>query len=317
MRAILLSILVGLLAEGLAAAQPQLSVSATVVTPGQGVTVTITGTPGQFYALIGSSVGAGLSYAGVPLGVGADFALLQQGVLNFNGQATANVVPPFYGTTLDRYYLQAVSSPVPSFVPPSPSVGVVVRNGDLVAGLTGPEGPQGPQGPPGVAGPAGPQGAPGAIGPPGANGPTGPTGPPGVAGLDGASFKNVMSQPIDHFIQLLANGAVIASTTITAPAPGKVFAIGTGFCSIVAQDEPIQAFLQISTAPGAIDFDLRPVMGAMSTPAHTGGLHPAVTSRVLDVPAGPTTVYLNGSSAGGDAFCVMNMTAFYTRNPLP
>lgn len=43
----------------IAAAQPAITASSTTVTPGATVTVTITGTPGQQYALLGSSVGAG------------------------------------------------------------------------------------------------------------------------------------------------------------------------------------------------------------------------------------------------------------------
>ena len=67
---------------GPAMAQPTLGASATTVTPGAAVTVTITGTPGQQYALLGSSVGAGMAYAGVNLGVGADFVILSVGAIN-------------------------------------------------------------------------------------------------------------------------------------------------------------------------------------------------------------------------------------------
>lgn len=55
-----------------AEAQPTLTASTTAVTPGATVTLTITGIPGQNFAVLGSSVGAGLSYGGVNLGVDAD-----------------------------------------------------------------------------------------------------------------------------------------------------------------------------------------------------------------------------------------------------
>jgi hypothetical protein len=45
-----------------AAAQTSLDVSADVVTPGSPVAATVTGPPGNGYAIIGSSVGSGLSY---------------------------------------------------------------------------------------------------------------------------------------------------------------------------------------------------------------------------------------------------------------
>ena len=93
-----------------AAAQPTLTASATTVTPGAPVTVNITGTPGQQYALLGSSVGAGMAYAGVNLRVGLDFVILSIGAIDGTGSVSVNVTPPFVGTTLDRYYLQAVMS---------------------------------------------------------------------------------------------------------------------------------------------------------------------------------------------------------------
>ena len=56
-------------------AQPVLSVSATSVAPGATVTVTVTGTPGRYVALLGSSTKAGFSHAGVPLSLGPDGGL--------------------------------------------------------------------------------------------------------------------------------------------------------------------------------------------------------------------------------------------------
>jgi hypothetical protein len=89
-------------------AQPQISLSTTIVSPGERLTVTVAGDPGAFYALLGSSVNGGFSHAGVALGVGPDLVILAQGVLNADGQAQVLVTPPFGGTVLDRYYVQAV-----------------------------------------------------------------------------------------------------------------------------------------------------------------------------------------------------------------
>jgi hypothetical protein len=162
---------------------PQISVGADIVTPGAAVNVTIVGTPGANAALVGSSTGAGLSYGGVALALGIDVQVLFIGTLDGTGQRVVGVTPPFVGTTLDRYYLQALTSSSPSFVPPQPSRGLVLRNADLLSGLGG----TGPAGPPGPAGPAGP------IGPTGPAGATGPPGPPAViasaAGLAGSGTQ--------------------------------------------------------------------------------------------------------------------------------
>lgn len=171
-----------------ASAQPQISLPTTVVSPGESVTVAVTGAPGEFFAVLGSTVNGGFSYAGVALGVGTDVVILAQGVLGGSGQVSVDVVPPFNGTLLDRYYLQAVTSTASNFVPPQPSQGRVVRNGDLVLdvpGTVGPEGPPGPPGPAGATGAVGPEGAPGPQGPTGPAGPQGTTGSAGPAGLAG------------------------------------------------------------------------------------------------------------------------------------
>jgi hypothetical protein len=119
------------LTAGAAFAQPQISISPTSVVPSQSVTVTVTGTPGQFYAVIGSSVNSGVSYAGVALGVGSDFRIHATGTLNSSGQAIVSFAPPFQGTTLDRYYVQAGTSPSSSFNPLQVSASIPVRNADL------------------------------------------------------------------------------------------------------------------------------------------------------------------------------------------
>ncbi|HUE86929.1 MAG TPA: tail fiber domain-containing protein [Vicinamibacterales bacterium] len=123
-----------------AAAQPALTITPVVAAPDDSVTAVITGPPGLFYVLAGSSVGAGFSYGGVALALGTDLTLHGQGVLDATGRATVNLTPPFRGTLLDRYYLQAATSPSPTFLPLAPSPGRVVLNGDLASGLVGPPG---------------------------------------------------------------------------------------------------------------------------------------------------------------------------------
>jgi hypothetical protein len=123
--------------SGFAAAQTSLTVTPTVVAPGSNVNARVTGPAGQHFAIIGSAVNAGFSYGGVALAVGSDVVILAQGVLDGTGQASLGLVPPFNGTTLDRYYLQAVTSPSSSFVPLSASPGVVVRNSDVSTTVTG------------------------------------------------------------------------------------------------------------------------------------------------------------------------------------
>ncbi len=187
-RVLLAAFLASSLHVATASAQPQITLSTTVALPGERVVVRVTGAPGEFFAIIGSSVNGGFSYAGVPLGVGNDLVVLAQGVLGGSGEQSVEVAPPFSGTLLDRYYLQAVTSTAPNFVPPQVSAVRAVRNGDLVGALPSIAGPQGPAGPPGPsgatgpAGPPGPTGAPGATGPQGAAGAAGPPGPPGPAG---------------------------------------------------------------------------------------------------------------------------------------
>ncbi len=169
-------------------APPALDLSNDVAAPGSAVTATITGEPGQHYALLGSTMGAGYVYAGAPLALGADVVVVASGVLDGTGTAVVSGVPPFLFTTLDRYYLQAVTSASPAFDPLLASPGRIVRNGDLVTGLSGPAGPRGEIGPPGPVGPSGPPGLTGpqgVAGPAGQPGPAGPAGPAGLQGLQG------------------------------------------------------------------------------------------------------------------------------------
>lgn len=182
------------------AAQPQIALSTTVVAPAEGVTVTVTGGPGEFYAVLGSSVNSGMSFAGVRLRVGADVAILSTGTLDSDGHAVVSIVPPFVGTTFDRYYLQAVTSTSHRFETLEASDAAVVRNSDLVSGLEGPPGPEGPAGPAGPEGPAGP------VGSTGPQGPAGPIGPQGLTGPRGPSDAwrgNSLTLPTGKFILMV------------------------------------------------------------------------------------------------------------------
>ena len=184
------AVLLSLCAAAPVLAQPTLVATPINVVPGAAVTVTVAGTPGHHYAVVGSAVGAGLTFGGVRLKVGLDASILARGVINGTGAVTVSVTPPFLLTTLDRYYLQVVTSPSASLLPVQGSNGVVLRNNDLVGGLgggggTGPQGPPGPAGPEGPMGPAGPAGPSGPAGPVGAAGVAGPAGPGGATGAAG------------------------------------------------------------------------------------------------------------------------------------
>jgi hypothetical protein len=148
-----------------------LTLSTTVAVPGVPIQATIAGTPGHAFAVVGSSVGAGFVHAGQALSVGPDIIVLATGTIDGTGVGHASFVPPFVGTTLDRYYVQAATSPTGAFTVIQLSAGRVVRNRELVDGLMGP---------PGASGAPGPVGPPGPAGPAGATGPAGPTGPPGA-----------------------------------------------------------------------------------------------------------------------------------------
>lgn len=195
-----------------ASAQPTLTVSADVVSPGQAVVATIAGVPGQSYALLGSGVKAGLIHAGVPLAVGIDFAILAVGVLDGNGFAAASVTPPFLFSVLDRYYLQAATSGSASFTSIAVSSGRILRNADLVTNLPLSQGPPGVPGPPGPPGATGTPGATGSAGPSGAQGPPGPQGavgqqgPPGLPGLPGATGAVGAAGPAGLGAFSVANG---------------------------------------------------------------------------------------------------------------
>ena len=168
-RAVAFACLAGWMSATSASAQPQVSASPTVVAPGQSVTITVTGAPGAFYALLGSDINGGDSFARDGLKVSHDVTVLATGMLDAGGQAAVKIIPPFVGTVLDRYYVEAATSFSPRFDSLDSSTAAVIRNGDLVTGLEGPPGPVGATGPIGPAGPIGP------IGPQGFTGPRGPS----------------------------------------------------------------------------------------------------------------------------------------------
>lgn len=82
-------------------AQPTMTASPIMPNPGVAVTLTVSGTAGQSFAVIGSTTWGGFSYAGVNLNVGT-------GVLNGSGQGPVSFTPPF--PARDRHYVQAVTS---------------------------------------------------------------------------------------------------------------------------------------------------------------------------------------------------------------
>jgi hypothetical protein len=164
-RAFVFSCLASCLVAASAAAQPQVSLSSTVVAPGESVAVTVTGAPGALFALLGSSVDDGESFAREKLKLRHDVTIVATGTLDGAGQATLNVKPPFLGSVLDRFYFQAATSFSTKFDTLESSTSAIVRNGDLVKGLEGPQGPQGPAGPTGEKGPIGPTGSQGLTGP--------------------------------------------------------------------------------------------------------------------------------------------------------
>ena len=101
---------------GVAFAQgTELTLSQSVVAPGVSVSATVVGPPGHYFVVLGSAVGAGLTFAGQNLAVGTEYAIVASGQLDGAGQAVVNGVPPFLFTALDRYYIQAVTSDSPAF----------------------------------------------------------------------------------------------------------------------------------------------------------------------------------------------------------
>jgi len=260
-RVLVFASLASCLVAASAAAQPQVALSSTVVAPGQGVTVTITGAPGASFALFGSSVDDGESFARAGLKPRKDVTLVATGALDGAGEATFSVTPPFLGSVLDRFYFQAATSFSPKFDTPEFSPVAIVRNGDLVKGLEGPQGPQGPAGPAGVAGPTGPTGPPGL---PGLRGPSDLFGGGGSVALPAGNFLLITQVQIENASGAEAgvncglsfsgsNGGIAfapAGVSVPAGRNGGVTFTGTS---------------NVQTAPGTIT-------------ANCGGLSPGVTA---------------------------------------
>jgi len=225
-RALVFTFVASCLAAASATAQPQVSLSTNLVAPGEAVSVTVTGAPGAFYAVLGSPVNDGGSFTRENLKLNRDVVLVSTGTLDGAGQATVGVKPPFVGSVLDRFYFQAATSFSARFDTFETSEAVVVRNGDLVKGLEGPQGPAGPEGPVGPTGPAGPGG---------------PTGPQGLTGPRGPSDAwlagNTLVLPVGNFflitqVQLDNNSAsdvnLICQLSFSGSNGGITFAPASG-----------------------------------------------------------------------------------------
>jgi len=270
------------------AAQPSLAVSSTLVTPGSNVTASVIGTPGQHFAIVGSAVGAGLVVGHIPVSVGTDFVVLASGTIDGTGEVSVAVRPPFLGTTLDRYYLQAATAASASFAAFQLSQSVILRNADLF-------------GPSGAAGPPGPGGATGPAGPPGPHGPAGPAGPGGAPGPQGAqgviSVRNFVgaigSIPGEVQDYVFAGPTTLVSTTSSQRLIGSAVA-------------PLGHDTEGATQAIRSTLCYQPSAGGPITPFLGGGgynrLH--ITSTRIGVPASGTVQPGAGSWRVG--FCVFN-----------
>jgi hypothetical protein len=129
MSRIVASCLLALVVESVASAQPVISAPSTTVVPGGQVLVSVKGSPGHNFAVIGSATNQGFAFGGVSLGVGNDVALLGLGVLDAAGDGAVPVTPPL--STRDRYFVQAVTSPSPGFVPLQASNTLVLVSSDV------------------------------------------------------------------------------------------------------------------------------------------------------------------------------------------
>lgn len=251
-----------------ASAQPQVSLSSTVVAPGESVAITITGTPGAFYALLGSSVDDGESFAREHLKVGRDVAILATGTLDGAGEARLNVKPPFLGTVLDRFYVQAATSFSSKFDTLESSASAIVRNGDLVKGLEGPPGPQGPAG---------------AVG---GVGPTGPAGPQGLTGArgpsDGFLAGNTLVLPVGDFflmtqVQIENNSAAEIGITCNLSFSGSNGGIAFAPASASVQSGRKGSLTMIGTsniltAPGTITGNCGALPAGVTATFHIGAI---------------------------------------------
>ena len=81
----------------------QMSVSQTVVPAGSPVEVTLTGPPGQFFAVAGSTTGSGLTYGGVQLQLGLDAVVLAQRLESAAPSGQTYVSETTYALTKKRF----------------------------------------------------------------------------------------------------------------------------------------------------------------------------------------------------------------------
>ena len=221
-------LVVALLASPAGAQAPQLTVSKSLVGPNESVTATVTGQPGQSFAVVGSDTACCFTFAGQQFNVGPSAGglpdLIAIGTIGPTGQATVVVGPrpgpgqPGHGfkeTQSDRYHVQAALSFSASFNPLVLTPSVVLRNTDLV-GTSGGVGPAGPPGPLGPAGPIGP------IGPVGPVGPAGPVGPKGYivwlnATLGNSAQNFIFPAPPFTFVTTANVTCVVTSTVQIRP----------------------------------------------------------------------------------------------------
>lgn len=119
----------GLLVSVSAVQAQTLSVPAITVAPGASVSVTVSGTAGDSFGLVGSTTNSGLVFNGTSFAVGTDFVILAIGVLDGTGKAVVPVTPPF--AARDRFYLQALTSASPSFAPFTLGAGLTLVNSEV------------------------------------------------------------------------------------------------------------------------------------------------------------------------------------------
>ena len=97
-----------------ASTETSLSPDARVVQPGQALTLTVQGSPGQRAAIAASRAGAGAAFRGQPLLLGPDLGQVATGTLDPSGRFVVTVAIP---TDLPdaTYYLQAATAADPGF----------------------------------------------------------------------------------------------------------------------------------------------------------------------------------------------------------
>jgi hypothetical protein len=191
-----------------------------------------------------------------------------------------------------------------------------------------PAGPKGEQGERGLQGDDGSIGPQGPAGPQGLEGPQGVQGPRGPAGT-AATFADAESPGVVEMKSVLAN---IVSLKFNAPADGKVYVSGSGFCNVpptpgtsaasnyavyVADKADAQHTQELSAA------EPQPVSGTALVRLAKEGVGslaqvPFSVTRVLNVTGGANEVFLNfqrfsaAPSSDLGYSCQGNLAAFFT-----